>query len=153
MPDLIEVKSPHRKAQDKYLRTPKGKAGQKARQSRYSNYPKSKAGRARYQRSPKGKAARVRYLNSAKGKVYQAAARVRRRTKYKASLISDLTSVQWDMICQEHGHLCHYCHQSRILTMDHVIPLSKGGNHTASNIVPACRSCNSHKGAKLLNST
>ena len=152
MSDLIESKSSHRKAQDRYLRTPKGKAGQKARQSRYANYPKSKDCRARYQRSPKGKAARIRYLNSAKGKSYSAAARARRRTKFKVILISDLTNAQWDMICQEHGHLCHYCRQSKILTMDHVVPLSKGGNHTASNIVPACRSCNSSKGAKTLNS-
>lgn len=28
---------------------------------------------------------------------------------------------------------------------DHVIPLSKGGHHTASNVVPACGPCNSVK--------
>ena len=31
------------------------------------------------------------------------------------------------------------------LTMDHITPISKGGAHTASNIVPACQSCNSKK--------
>jgi 5-methylcytosine-specific restriction endonuclease McrA len=30
------------------------------------------------------------------------------------------------------------------------VPLSRGGSHTASNIVPACRSCNSSKGARSL---
>ena len=32
--------------------------------------------------------------------------------------------------------------------MDHLTPLSKGGSHTVSNIVPACRPCNSRKGVK-----
>jgi len=33
--------------------------------------------------------------------------------------------------------------------MDHVIPLSKGGKHLPSNVVPACASCNSSKGNNL----
>lgn len=48
------------------------------------------------------------------------------------------------------GGRCHYCHEFKPLTMDHVIPVSKGGPHTASNIVPACQPCNSRKGARLL---
>lgn len=34
------------------------------------------------------------------------------------------------------------------LTMDHVAPVSQGGETTVGNIIPACRSCNSSKGAK-----
>jgi len=37
------------------------------------------------------------------------------------------------------------------LTIDHKIPLSKGGPDTADNIVLSCKSCNSKKGAKSLN--
>lgn len=45
---------------------------------------------------------------------------------------------------------CHYCRKKfNKLTMDHVIPLSKGGEHSASNIVPACLSCNLKKGSKI----
>lgn len=43
---------------------------------------------------------------------------------------------------------CHYCRQLKPLTFDHVIPLSKGGSHSAGNLVMACGSCNSSKGAK-----
>lgn len=35
-------------------------------------------------------------------------------------------------------------------TVDHVVPLSRGGQHTEGNLVPACRSCNSSKADKLL---
>lgn len=33
--------------------------------------------------------------------------------------------------------------------LDHIVPLSKGGAHVASNLACACRSCNARKGAKL----
>ncbi|MCK4464389.1 MAG: HNH endonuclease [Bacteroidales bacterium] len=34
-------------------------------------------------------------------------------------------------------------------TKDHVIPISKGGDNTKENIVPACQSCNSKKFNKI----
>jgi hypothetical protein len=36
------------------------------------------------------------------------------------------------------------------ITLDHVIPLAKGGSHITDNLRVACRSCNSSKGARLL---
>lgn len=35
-------------------------------------------------------------------------------------------------------------------TVDHLVPLSRGGQHSEGNLAPACRSCNSSKGDKLL---
>ena len=43
-------------------------------------------------------------------------------------------------------HACQYCGSTRQLTLDHVIPVSKGGNHTWDNIVTACEKCNNGKG-------
>jgi 5-methylcytosine-specific restriction enzyme A len=44
--------------------------------------------------------------------------------------------------------VCHYCHchvgRDR-LTMDHVVPLSRGGKSTKGNLVPACKDCNNKK--------
>lgn len=34
-------------------------------------------------------------------------------------------------------------------TIDHIIPISKGGHHVASNLQCACRRCNMSKGSKL----
>lgn len=42
-------------------------------------------------------------------------------------------------------HRCQYCGSHRRLTLDHVIPRSKGGLHTWDNVVAACESCNSTK--------
>ena len=44
--------------------------------------------------------------------------------------------------------LCHYCGKKfppKELTMDHVIPLARGGTSTRGNIVPACLACNQSK--------
>ncbi len=44
--------------------------------------------------------------------------------------------------------LCHYCGrqvEARQLTMDHVVPLVRGGRSTRGNVVPACKSCNTKK--------
>jgi len=43
-------------------------------------------------------------------------------------------------------HSCQYCGSSKRLTLDHVMPRSKGGQHTWDNVVTACERCNSHKG-------
>ncbi len=43
---------------------------------------------------------------------------------------------------------CHYCGQSvapKELTLDHIVPLARGGRSTKGNCVPACKECNSQK--------
>jgi 5-methylcytosine-specific restriction endonuclease McrA len=43
-------------------------------------------------------------------------------------------------------HTCQYCGSTKKLTLDHVIPRSKGGKHSWDNVVIACERCNSRKG-------
>jgi 5-methylcytosine-specific restriction endonuclease McrA len=43
-------------------------------------------------------------------------------------------------------HACQYCGSTKRLTLDHVIPRSKGGKHLWDNVVTACEGCNSKKG-------
>lgn len=42
-------------------------------------------------------------------------------------------------------HKCAYCGSSEEMTIDHFIPISKGGADALFNLIPACRSCNSRK--------
>lgn len=44
---------------------------------------------------------------------------------------------------------CTYC-DAPATTVDHVIPLARGGDNYEGNLVPACRPCNSSKGARLI---
>lgn len=45
------------------------------------------------------------------------------------------------------GDICVYCGQ-RAETLDHIIPVSKGGQSDLNNLVPACLACNSSKKAR-----
>ncbi len=43
---------------------------------------------------------------------------------------------------------CHYCHKkfpAAELTMDHVVPLVRGGRSVKGNVVPCCKECNNRK--------
>lgn len=71
----------------------------------------------------------------------------RKANLYKAK-INDLTPKQWIELVIKYNSCCAYCGKLlplNQLTQDHIIPLSRGGNHTKSNIVPACISCNCRK--------
>jgi 5-methylcytosine-specific restriction protein A len=67
-----------------------------------------------------------------------------RREKEKARR---LRQSAWWMRKIQKG-VCHYC-QSQVgrehLTMDHVVPLSRGGKSSKGNIVAACKTCNNKK--------
>ena len=51
---------------------------------------------------------------------------------------------------QEQNLSCFYC-EDFSTTVDHVVPLIRGGTNHRDNLVPCCRPCNSSKGDKLLN--
>ncbi len=45
--------------------------------------------------------------------------------------------------------LCHYCGKKfavKELTLDHIVPLARGGKTKPGNVVPSCRDCNQAKG-------
>lgn len=71
------------------------------------------------------------------------------RARGTSAVINTLNPEEWIWLQSAYGHQCAYCgdHASQ-LTPDHVIPLSRGGNNSLSNIVPACLSCNTRKGAR-----
>lgn len=54
----------------------------------------------------------------------------------------------WREQIKKQENKCAYCQIECKLTLDHIIPLSKGGRHIASNICGACMKCNNRKSAK-----
>jgi 5-methylcytosine-specific restriction endonuclease McrA len=81
------------------------------------------------------------------GRIKQNAKNQTRRAR-KNSVVSTLTAPDLREIRDKAKGTCFYCHAKTNLTLDHVIPISKGGGHTRDNVVMACRSCNSSKGSK-----
>jgi len=67
-----------------------------------------------------------------------------RREKLKAR---DLRKTQWwKRKCAE--GLCYFCGRKVLpkeLTMEHVVPIIRGGKSSKGNVVPACKECNSKK--------
>lgn len=77
---------------------------------------------------------------------------VRRASMYNVECT--LTKQEWEKIKEEYDYKCAYCGcDSEKLTQDHYIPISKGGSHTADNIVPACFPCNRKKWDRLPDET
>lgn len=73
--------------------------------------------------------------------------RARRRGKEKRAEYP-LTAQEWRMLLEVWEHRCAYCGLRFPLEQDHVISISKGGQHTLTNVVPACEICNRKKAAK-----
>jgi hypothetical protein len=99
------------------------------------------------------------YPPRADGATGRAADRMRcanRRARFAAALVE---VVDPDAVFERDGWLCHLCGESidRALTgwdrmgptVDHLIPLVAGGEHSYANVAAAHRSCNSRKGASL----
>ena len=67
-----------------------------------------------------------------------------KREKQKAR---DLRKSQWwKRRCAK--SICSYCNQPTApgeLTMDHVVPISRGGKSVKGNVVPCCKECNTRK--------
>ena len=116
---------------------------------RYARTEKRKAALLRYAQTPRRKAALVRYHRGEKGRE-NAIRGVTRRRVILANLppaLNTLTAKEWQEIKEAFNGRCAYCGWTdRRLTRDHFIPITLGGDHTKSNVVPSCSSCNSRKG-------
>ena len=71
-----------------------------------------------------------------------------RRERAKAR---DLRKTRWWQQKTAPG-TCYYCSKMVIhkeLTMDHLVPLARGGRSTKDNLVPCCKECNNKKKTML----
>lgn len=75
----------------------------------------------------------------------RAARYAKRRQRRMAAVDHDLTEAQWSALQDAWGG-CAYCGAAdRPLQKDCLLPISRGGRYTLTNVVPACGSCNASK--------
>lgn len=103
-----------------------------------------------YRKGISAKKSRSSWVKNNRDKIRIYDARKRAKRLYLLNLsFRDLTLTQWLNIKSKHNFRCFWCNKKKKLTIDHFIPLSRGGKHSASNIVPACSFCNGSKWNKL----
>lgn len=74
------------------------------------------------------------------------AAVAQRRRARKREAAGSFTKQEWQDRCREYGNQCPRCKGTYLkLTIDHIVPLSKGGTNYIWNLQPLCGSCNSSK--------
>ena len=110
---------------------------------RLANLERDRAKSREYARTHKAEAA-VRSKRWAQEHPDRILASMARRRAHLKGSGGSLTTEQWCAVHTELGDRCVYC-GAREVTQDHDIPLTRGGQHERSNVVPACRSCNSSK--------
>lgn len=54
-------------------------------------------------------------------------------------------------IFKRDGNKCLHCGSTENLSIDHIIPISKGGKDQAKNYQTLCKTCNVKKGNKITN--
>lgn len=59
-----------------------------------------------------------------------------------------LTVPEWRALVRSVGGCCVYCGHDQHLVVEHVVPISRGGDTSAENVAPACRRCNQIKGGR-----
>lgn len=150
----------NRRAREKY-----DPDAQRARWAKYSAQNREHlAARGRdWSRSAEGKASQARYYERnrearlAANRQWRGANRERRREAWKVygaarrarkqQAPGDCSRQQWQARWEFYGGKCWVC-RADADSIDHIIPLARGGSNWPSNLRPACRKCNSAKGAR-----
>lgn len=71
--------------------------------------------------------------------------------KHRRKVAGRFSLSAWKALCASFGNRCLWCERTGIeLTVDHVVPLIKGGSNFIENIQPLCRVCNSKKHDKII---
>jgi len=74
-----------------------------------------------------------------------------RRIALKLNAEGSYTKEQWIEVCEMQGYKCNWCYKwFEKLTMDHIVPFSKGGSNYIENIQGLCGFCNSSKKDRMI---
>ena len=93
--------------------------------------------------------AKKKYRKTEKGKEKIRELKYIRRNKNAGKF--DLKA--WSEKLEKLDYKCQICGTRDRITIDHIIPLTKGGTNHIDNIQPLCHSCNSSKGNKIITAT
>lgn len=79
----------------------------------------------------------------------QKKAKCRLHIRQKASLFIGKKSIR-KKVFRKHGKTCLCCGANKDISLDHIVPVNRGGKNEISNLQPLCRKCNSSKGTKII---
>ena len=131
---MCDVCIDHRKAHAKFCGPLcVSRSTQKERDARW--YARHKEREAVRRRSPKS-----RLYQNAKWHEYMAK---------KENAVGSFTPAEWQSILKKQNHRCSICNVNGKLSVDHVIPLSRGGCNFAFNLQALCMTCNRKKSNTL----
>src|ERR1700730_7659119 len=123
----------------RYRQTPKGQAAYTAR---IASGAAAEALR-RFQKTPKGRAYHKAWNPERRREISREG--TRRHWHRRRDLVANLKQTEWQATLTYFDGRCAYCGALGRMHQDHFIPVTKGGGYTVTNILPACKSCNSSK--------
>jgi HNH endonuclease len=88
---------------------------------------------------------RLQYLTDPELRRYNHEKSRRRKARLRGNHVIHVTTAQIRQRFAEFDHACAYCGCHGDLHQEHFLPISKGGTHVLSNLLPACQPCNYSK--------
>lgn len=103
---------------------------------------------ARYERDPAAVLKRNKtYRTTERGRLVNRMVSKRRRARKANAECVHISLTELQALHVRFDGMCAWC-PSHGTTLDHVVPLARGGMHAIGNLVPCCSSCNSKKNAR-----
>jgi 5-methylcytosine-specific restriction endonuclease McrA len=152
MPKLIGDKPlTQAEVQKRYYEKNKEKILAKGRESYAKDLEKSRANRRK-------RVQEWRKRNPTRGaedaKAYAKAHPEAKRLQEQKRRVRKLNNGEFQILAKETNRLlsspCANCGSKEDITLDHIIPISRGGRHSIGNLQALCRTCNSSKNAKTI---
>lgn len=69
---------------------------------------------------------------------------------HRLRAVGTFTAADWREVLYTYGRACLACGSTAPPTIDHVVPISRGGLNTKENVQPLCAWCNDSKGTKTV---
>ena len=98
-----------------------------------------------------------KYRQTIKGKIAKSVHNRNRHNAINTTSDGSITSATLAALLEDQGFKCKYCGCTLnkeipySVHLDHIIPISKMGNHALDNVVWSCATCNLKKGSNYIN--